>query len=31
MINSHPREVVDLGSETQLHVGENINKITQRR
>ena len=28
MSNFHPLEVVGRGSETQLHVGENLNKIT---
>ena len=30
MSNFHPLEVVGRGSETQLHVGENLNCITQR-
>ena len=28
MINFHPSEVVDRGSETQLQVGENVNTLT---
>ena len=28
MSNCHPLEVVGCGSETQLHVRENLNKIT---
>ena len=28
MINFHPPEVVGRGSETQLQVGENLNKLT---
>ena len=30
MINFHPLEVVDRGSETQLQVGENLNKLTEQ-
>ena len=30
MSNFHPFEVVGRGSETQLQVGENLNRITQR-
>ena len=30
MINFHPLEVVDRGSETQLEVGENLNNLIQR-
>ena len=30
MSNCHPLEVVGRGSETQLQVGENLNKITER-
>ena len=30
MSNFHPLEVVGRGSETQLQVGENLNKRTQR-
>ena len=30
MSNFHPLEVVGRGSETQLQVGENFNKITYR-
>ena len=30
MSKFHPLEVVDRGSETQLHVGENLNKLTWR-
>ena len=30
MSNFQPLEVVDRGSETQLQVGENLNKLTQR-
>ena len=30
MSNFRPREVVGRGSETQLRVGENLNKITSR-
>ena len=29
MSNFHPLEVVSRGSDTQLHVGENLNKINQ--
>ena len=29
MSNFHPLEVVGRGSETQLQVGENLNKLTQ--
>ena len=28
--NCHPLEIVSRGSETQLQVGENLNRITQR-
>ena len=30
MHNFHPLEVVGRGSETQLQVGENLNKLTQQ-
>ena len=30
MSNFHPLEVVGRGSETQLHVGENLNYISYR-
>ena len=30
MSNFHPLEVVGRGSETQLQVGENLNKMTER-
>ena len=30
MCNFHPLEVVGRGSDTQLQVGENLNKVTQR-
>ena len=30
MCNFHPPEVVVRGSETQLHVGENLNTLTQQ-
>ena len=30
MTNFHPLEVVGRGSETQLQVGENLNKLTQQ-
>ena len=30
MSNFHPLEVVDRGSETQLQVGEKLNKLTQQ-
>ena len=30
MSNFHPLEVVGRGSETQLPVGENVNKLTQQ-
>ena len=30
MSNFHPLEVVDRGSETQLQVGENLNKLTTK-
>ena len=29
MINFHPLEVVDRGSEAQLRVGENLHKIAE--
>ena len=29
MSNFHPLEVVDRGSETQLQVGEDLNKLTK--
>ena len=30
MSNFHPLEVVDRGSETQIPVGENLNKVTSQ-
>ena len=30
MINFHPLDVVDRGSETQLQMGENLNKLSSR-